>query len=39
LREGNPGPLVPIIKHNRLDVVHLANIYSYLCGEWFDAKN
>jgi uncharacterized protein YprB with RNaseH-like and TPR domain len=39
LREGNPGPLVPIIEHNRLDVVHLANIYSYLCKEWFNVKS
>ena len=33
LRTGNCGPLVPIIEHNRQDVVSLALLFFYLLGE------
>jgi uncharacterized protein YprB with RNaseH-like and TPR domain len=33
LRSGNPGPLVPIVEHNRQDVVSLARLFSYLLEE------
>jgi hypothetical protein len=33
LRTGNCGPLVPIIEHNRQDVVSLAQLFFYLLGE------
>ncbi|HZD42768.1 MAG TPA: ribonuclease H-like domain-containing protein, partial [Methanomicrobiales archaeon] len=29
-RTGNPGPLVPIVEHNRQDVITLAHLYAYL---------
>jgi uncharacterized protein YprB with RNaseH-like and TPR domain len=31
LRTGNPGPLVPIIEHNRNDLVTLARLFSRFC--------
>ena len=31
LRTGNPGPLVPIIEHNRNDLVSLARLFSKFC--------
>ena len=34
LKTGNVGPLVPIIQHNRQDVITLANIFSELCRRW-----
>ncbi|UCE18615.1 MAG: ribonuclease H-like domain-containing protein [Gemmatimonadota bacterium] len=34
LKTGNIGPLVPIIQHNRQDVITLANIFSELCRRW-----
>jgi uncharacterized protein len=33
LRTGNCGPLVPVIEHNRQDVVSLARLFFYLLGE------
>jgi hypothetical protein len=33
LRTGNCGPLVPIIEHNRQDVVSLARLFFHLLGE------
>ena len=33
LRTGNCGPLVPIIEHNKQDVVSLARLFFYLMGE------
>ena len=30
LRSQNPGPLVPIVDHNRQDVVSLARLYERL---------
>jgi uncharacterized protein YprB with RNaseH-like and TPR domain len=30
---GNPGPLVPIVEHNRQDVLTLIRIFSHLAGE------
>ena len=35
LRTGNCGPLVPIIKHNRQDVVSLALLFFHLLGEFY----
>jgi len=32
-RTGNIGPLVPIVEHNRQDVVSLAQLFFYLLGE------
>ncbi|HZD42942.1 MAG TPA: ribonuclease H-like domain-containing protein, partial [Methanomicrobiales archaeon] len=29
-RTGNPGPLVPIVEHNRQDVITLAHLYAHL---------
>ena len=34
LQTGNVGPLVPIIQHNRQDVITLAKIFSELCRRW-----
>ncbi len=31
LRTGNPGPIVPIIEHNRNDLVTLARLFSRFC--------
>jgi uncharacterized protein len=33
LDTGNPGPLVPIVEHNRQDIVTLARLYARLCEE------
>jgi uncharacterized protein len=33
LETGNPGPLVPIVEHNRCDIVTLARLYARLCEE------
>jgi uncharacterized protein YprB with RNaseH-like and TPR domain len=33
LRTGNPGPLIPIVEHNRQDVVSLALLFFYLLGD------
>lgn len=33
LQTGNPGPLVPIIEHNRRDIVTLARLFAKLCEE------
>ncbi|NYT04823.1 MAG: exonuclease [Methanomicrobiales archaeon] len=32
LRTGNPGPLVPVVEHNRIDVVSLARLFLLLRG-------
>ncbi len=34
LKTGNIGPLVPIVEHNRQDVISLARLYGYLLEEW-----
>jgi len=34
MRSKNIGPLIPIIKHNKQDLVTLANIFSKLHNEW-----
>ncbi len=34
MRTGNPGPLIPIVEHNRMDLVTLANLFSRLHEEW-----
>ena len=34
LRSGNPGPLLPIVEHNKQDLVALVNIFSRLHEEW-----
>jgi len=34
LRTKNVGPLVPIIEHNRQDIVSLIGLFSELCREW-----
>jgi uncharacterized protein YprB with RNaseH-like and TPR domain len=33
LRSGNCGPLVPVVEHNRHDVVSLARLFFYLLGD------
>jgi hypothetical protein len=33
LNSGNPGPLVPIVEHNRQDILTLAMIFSKFCEE------
>jgi uncharacterized protein len=33
LRTGNPGPLVPIVKHNQSDLITLARLFSKFCGD------
>jgi hypothetical protein len=33
LTSGNPGPLVPIVTHNRQDLVSLARLFALLRGE------
>lgn len=35
LRTGNPGPLVPILEHNRQDLVTLANLFFMISTEWW----
>jgi uncharacterized protein YprB with RNaseH-like and TPR domain len=34
MRTGNPGPLVPIVGHNRRDLLTLASLFSKLHEEW-----
>jgi len=34
-KTGNCGPLVPIIEHNRQDVISLARLFFYLLGEYY----
>lgn len=34
LQTGNIGPILPIIQHNRQDIITLAKIYFYLISEW-----
>ncbi len=34
MRTGNPGPLVPIVEHNRRDLLTLASLFSKLHEEW-----
>ncbi|MCC7565129.1 MAG: ribonuclease H-like domain-containing protein [Methanomicrobiaceae archaeon] len=34
LRSGNPGPLVPVVEHNRQDVITLARLFARLMEEW-----
>ncbi len=38
LRSGNPGPLVPIVEHNRQDIVSLALLFSRLLGESYGSS-
>jgi uncharacterized protein YprB with RNaseH-like and TPR domain len=38
LRTGNCGPLVPIIEHNKQDVVSLALLFLYLLGESYGCR-
>ena len=38
LRTGNCGPLVPIVEHNRQDVVSLALLFSHLVGEAYGSR-
>jgi uncharacterized protein YprB with RNaseH-like and TPR domain len=38
LRTGNCGPLVPIIKHNKQDVVSLALLFFHLLGESYGCR-
>ena len=35
LRTGNCGPLVPIVEHNRQDVLSLALLFIHLLGEYY----
>ena len=32
-RTGNPGPLVPVVEHNRQDLVSLARLFAVLRGD------
>ncbi len=34
LRTGNAGPLVPVVEHNRQDLVTLARLFNHLREEW-----
>jgi uncharacterized protein YprB with RNaseH-like and TPR domain len=38
LRTGNCGPLVPIVKHNRQDVISLALLFFHLLGEFYGCR-
>lgn len=38
LRTGNPGPLVPILEHNRQDLVTLVKIFFKLLTEWCSCR-
>lgn len=38
LRSGNPGPLVPIVEHNRQDVISLALLFFYLLEESYGCR-
>jgi uncharacterized protein YprB with RNaseH-like and TPR domain len=33
LESGNPGPLVPVVEHNRKDMITLARLFAKLCEE------
>jgi len=33
LRTGNPGPLIPIVEHNRQDIISLARLFALLRGD------
>ena len=33
LNKNNPGPLVPIVEHNKQDMITLANIFTHICDE------
>jgi uncharacterized protein YprB with RNaseH-like and TPR domain len=35
LETGNPGPLIPIVEHNRRDVITLAHLFCRLHEEWY----
>ncbi len=35
LRTGNCGPLVPVVEHNKQDVISLALLFFHLLGEWY----
>ena len=32
-RTGNPGPLIPVVEHNRQDLVSLARLFALLRGD------
>ena len=34
MRTGNPGPLVPVVEHNRRDLLTLASLFTKLHEEW-----
>jgi hypothetical protein len=34
LKTENPGPLIPIVEHNKQDIISLASIFSRLWDEW-----
>ena len=36
MKTGNPGPLIPIVEHNRQDIITLARLFSRLNREWGD---
>ena len=38
LHTGNPGPLVPVVEHNRQDIMSLARLFARLHDEWCGAK-
>jgi len=38
LQTGNPGPLVPVVEHNRQDIVSLARLFARLHCEWCRAN-
>ncbi len=37
-KTGNPGPLIPVIEHNRHDIITLAKIFSKLHEKWNEMK-
>ena len=39
LRAGNIGPILPIIQHNRQDIITLAKIYFHLLNEWIPIES
>ena len=38
LRSGNPGPLVPIVRHNGQDVISLARLFFHLLEESYGCR-
>lgn len=38
LRTGNPGPLVPILEHNKQDLITLAHLFFKLSTEWWSCQ-